>query len=123
MPTAERGDSAGLSQGTRGWLNAAAAPGRTSLRLAAACQALETVFTVVQWAALAWVAQAVLGCRVQPIRLELGALLAGGLLAGGAAWSAARCQAAGRQRISGAIRHRLVAGPSRRAGQGSCDGS
>jgi ATP-binding cassette, subfamily C, bacterial CydD len=115
MPTAERGDPAGLSQRARGWLNAAAAPGRTWLRLAAACQALETVFTVVQWAALAWVAQAVLGRRVQPIRLELGALLAGGLLAGGAAWSAARFQAAGRQRISGAIRQRLVTGllPSR----------
>ena len=103
------------SEQPRRWLQAAAEPGRTSLRLAAACQALETVFTVAQWAALAWIAQGVLSARTQPAPVELGVLLAGGLLAAGAAWSAARFQAAGRQRIAHALRHRLVAGllPSR----------
>jgi ATP-binding cassette subfamily C protein CydD len=110
MPTAEQGPTATLPEGARGWLDAVAAPGRTWLRLAATCQALETVFTVVQWAALARVAQSVLARRAQPPWLELGVLLAGGLLAGGAAWSAARFQAVGRQRISRAIRQRLVAG-------------
>lgn len=109
MPTAEQGPTATLPEGARGWLEAAAAPGRTWLRLAATCQALETVFTIVQWAALARVAQAVLARRA-PTWPELGVLFAGGLLAGGAAWSAARFQAAGRHRIGRAIRQRLVAG-------------
>src|SRR5438067_13056495 len=94
----------------RSWLNAAAGPGRTWLQLAATCQTLETVFTIVQWAALAWVAQELLAGRAQAGWPALGLLLAGGVLAGGAAWSAARLQAAGRQRISQAIRQRLVAG-------------
>src|SRR5207244_1128566 len=94
----------------RGSLIGAAAPGRSTLRLAGTCQVLETVFTVVQWAALAWVAHGVLAHRARPTWPELAVLLAGGLLAGGATWTAARFQAAGRQRISGAIRGRLVAG-------------
>jgi ATP-binding cassette subfamily C protein CydD len=114
MPTAEQGHAGTLSEEACGWLEAAAAPGRTSLRLAGTCQALETVFTVVQWAALAWVAQGVLGRR-QPSWPELTVMFASGLLAGGAAWSAARFQNAGRRRIAHAIRQRLVAGllPSR----------
>jgi ATP-binding cassette subfamily C protein CydD len=105
MPTSEPGR----------WLQSAAAPGRTSLRLAAAGQVMETVFTVIQWAALAWIAQEVLGRRTHPTWLELGVLLVGGLLAAGAASSAARFQATARQRIAHAIRQRLVAGllPSR----------
>jgi ATP-binding cassette subfamily C protein CydD len=114
MPTAEQG-GADLSETPRRWLRAAAAPGRTSLRLAALCQVMETMFTVVQWAALAWIAQGVLGRRAQPTWLELGVLFAGGLLAAGAASSAARFQAAARRRIAHTIRQRLVAGllPSR----------
>jgi ATP-binding cassette subfamily C protein CydD len=88
----------------------AAEPGRAWLRLAATCQTLGTVFTVVQWAALAWVAQGLLAGRAQPGWPALGVLFAGGVLAGGAASSAARLQAAGRLRISRAIRHRLVTG-------------
>jgi ATP-binding cassette subfamily C protein CydD len=100
----------------RGWLKAAAGPGQRQLRAAAACQVLAAVFTVVQWAGLAWAAQDVLTggrpARVWPARiwLALGVLLAGGLLAAAASWAAARYAAAGRQRISGAIRQRLVAG-------------
>jgi ATP-binding cassette subfamily C protein CydD len=94
---------------TERWLTAAAAPGRGRLRLAAGCQVLETMFTVTQWAALAWVARDVLG-RHHVTWLALGVLFAGGVLAGGAAWRAARFQAVGRRRISGAIRRRLVAG-------------
>jgi ATP-binding cassette subfamily C protein CydD len=73
------------------------------------------VFTVVQWAALAWIAQGVLDPRTQPTWLGLSVLVAGGLLAAGAAGNAARFQAAGRQRIAHALRRRLVAGllPSR----------
>jgi ATP-binding cassette, subfamily C, bacterial CydD len=114
MLTAEQGD-ASLSEQPRRWLRSVATPGRTSLRLAAACQVLETLFTVIQWAALAWVAQGVLGRRAQPTRFELGLLIAGGLLAAAAAWSAAGFQAAGRRRIAHTIRQRLVAGllPSR----------
>jgi len=110
MPTAEQGDAATLSEEAHGWLSAAAAPGRSSLRLAGTCQALETVFTVIQWAALAWVAQGVLARRAHPTWPELTVLFAAGLLAGGAAWSAARFQAAGRERIAHAIQRRLVAG-------------
>jgi ATP-binding cassette subfamily C protein CydD len=94
----------------RRWLRAAAEPGRAALRLAAASQALETVFTVVQWAALAWVAQGVLdrGTR-QPPWLGLGVLLGAGLLAAGANSKAARYQAQGRRRIAHAIRQQVVA--------------
>jgi ATP-binding cassette subfamily C protein CydD len=102
MPTTDRE--------ARGWLTAAATPGRGCLRLAAICQVLETVFTVVQWAALAWIAQAVLDHRARPGWPELCILFAGGLLAAGATWSATRFQAAGRRRIADAIRQRLVAG-------------
>jgi ATP-binding cassette, subfamily C, bacterial CydD len=109
MMTADQGDTVSRSEQERSWLKAAAAPGRTWLRLAAACHALETVFTVVQWAALARIAQGVLARRAQPTWPELGVLLAGGLLAGGAAWAAGRFQGVGRQRISGTIRQRLVA--------------
>jgi len=103
----------------RRWLRAVGAPGNASLRLAAACQALETVFTVVQWAALAWIAQGVLGPRTRPTWPELSVLFAGGLLASVAAGSAARFQAAGRQQIAHALRQRLVAGllPSRPRGE------
>jgi ATP-binding cassette subfamily C protein CydD len=110
MPTAEHGDTASLSGQARGWLTSAAAPGCTFLRLAATCQALETVFTVVQWAALAWVAQDVFTRQAQSSWPALGVLFGGGLFAAGAAWSAARFQAAGRQRIAHGIRQRLVAG-------------
>jgi ATP-binding cassette subfamily C protein CydD len=114
MLTAEQG-STSPSEQPRRWLQSAAAPGRISLRLAAACQVLETVLTVVQWAALAWIAQGVLGRRAQPTWLELGVLFGGGLLAAVATSRAARYQSAGRQRITHAIRRRLVAGllPSR----------
>jgi ATP-binding cassette, subfamily C, bacterial CydD len=140
MPTTERGGLRGSSPWVgadqrvtanppgeaRGWLNAAAAPGRTVLRLAATCQALETVFTNAQWAALAWVAQAVLARRAHPTWPELAILLASGLLAAAAAWGAARLQAAGRQRIAAAIRQHLVAGllpsgPGQRRGEGEPD--
>jgi ATP-binding cassette, subfamily C, bacterial CydD len=115
MRMTERGGIADLSEESRRWLAAAVAPGRGPLRLAATCQALETVFIVVQWAALAWVAQGVFDRRAQSVWLELGVLFTAGLLAGGAAWSAARFQAAGRRRIAHAIRRRLVAAllPSR----------
>jgi ATP-binding cassette subfamily C protein CydD len=110
MPTADHGKTAGLPGEARSWLKAAAAPGRRCLRLAATCQTLETVFTIVQWAALAWVAQGVLDHRSQPSWRVLGILIAGGLLAAAASWSSTRFQAAGRQRIAHAIRQRLVAG-------------
>ena len=92
---------------TRSWLNAAARPGRSWLRLAAVCQLLVTVFTVVQWAALAWIAQHVLG-GMQPGWSQLVVLLTGGIGAAAGAWSAARFQAIGHQRISRTIRQHLV---------------
>ncbi|HEV7663061.1 MAG TPA: ATP-binding cassette domain-containing protein [Chloroflexota bacterium] len=109
MPSPENGPQH-PSAPARRWLNAAAAPGCSWLRLAATCQTLEAAFTIVQWAALAWVAQEVLAGRAHPSWPALGALLAGGLLAALATASAARFQAAGRQRISRVIRQRLVAG-------------
>lgn len=93
-----------------GRLEAAAAPGRRWLRLAAGCQVAGTLFTVAQWAALAWIAQDALTHPTLPTWQQLGALLAAGLLAAAATWAAARLQAAGRQRIAHAIRRRLVAG-------------
>jgi ATP-binding cassette subfamily C protein CydD len=110
MPTADQGATASPSTQARGWLTSAAVPGRAPLRLAAGCQVLETVFTVVQWAALASVAQDVFARRAQPTWPTLGILFAGALFAAGAACSAARFQAAGRQWIAHAIRQRLVAG-------------
>ena len=110
MPTADQGGTASRSGQACGWLKSAAAPGRTFLWLAAGCQALETVFTVVQWAALAWAAQDVFARRAQPSWPTLGVLFAGGLFAAWAACSAGRFQAAGRQRIAHALRHRLLAG-------------
>jgi ATP-binding cassette subfamily C protein CydD len=92
----------------RRWLAAVASSGRPVLRLAATAQCLETVFTVVQWAGLAWVARDVLTRRT-PGWAPLGVLLAGGILAAAATSAAAWCQAAGRQRITAVIRQRMVA--------------
>jgi ATP-binding cassette subfamily C protein CydD len=78
------------------------------LQLAAACQVLENAFTVVRWAALVWIAQAVLAGGGQPVWPALGILGTGGLLAAVAAWGASRLQATGSQRISIAIRRQLV---------------
>jgi ATP-binding cassette, subfamily C, bacterial CydD len=94
---------------TRARLKATAVPGRTMLRLAAACQVLETVFTVAQWAGLAWAAQDVLGRRALPTWPALVLLAAGGLAAAAAAWGTARSAAGGRQQIAAALRERLVA--------------
>jgi len=104
-----------LSEEPRRWLAAAVAPGRASLRRAALYQALETVFTIVQWAALAWVAQGVFTHHARPSWPELAVLVAGGLLAAGSSWRAARFQAEGRRRIATTIRQRLVSAllPSR----------
>jgi ATP-binding cassette subfamily C protein CydD len=100
----------GPPQDARDWLKAAAAPGRNRLRRAAAWQVLETAFTVVQWAGLAWAAQDVLARRAMPAWPALGMLGAGGLLAAVAIWASGRCAAAGRWQIAAAIRERLVAG-------------
>jgi ATP-binding cassette, subfamily C, bacterial CydD len=94
----------------RAWLRAAAAPGRGLLRLAAGCQVLETAFTMVQWAGLAWTAQDVLGRRALPAWPALALLAGGGLAGAAAAWASARLSAAGGRTISSAIRERLVAG-------------
>ncbi|TCN44839.1 ATP-binding cassette subfamily C protein CydD [Kribbella orskensis] len=107
--TSEQGGTTTSAVEAREWLTGAAAPGRRHLLLAAGCQPLETAFTAVQWAGLAWVAQGVLdGAR--PSWQGSGILFGGGLLAAAAAWSTARFQAVGRQRIAHAIRRRLVAG-------------
>ncbi len=74
----------------RRWLKAASAPGRGALRLAAACQVLETMFTVVQSTALAWLAADLLTRGAHPRWPQMGLLLAGGLLAAAAAWGAGR---------------------------------
>ena len=117
-----------MTEQARTWLMAAAAPGRAFLRLAATCQVLETVFAIVQWTGLAWIAQGVLSRRAWPGWPELTVLSGGGLLAAAAGWAATRCAAAGRQRIGGCIRRHLVAGllpsaprPGRLAGAGSPD--
>jgi ATP-binding cassette subfamily C protein CydD len=102
--------AANLPEDARGWLKAAAGPGRGRLRRAAACHALETVFMVVQWAGLAWAAQDVLARRAVPAWPALVMLGAGGLLGAAAVWASARSAAAGRQQIAAAIRERLVAG-------------
>jgi ATP-binding cassette, subfamily C, bacterial CydD len=117
-----------MTEQARTWLMAAAAPGRAFLRLAATCQVLETVFAIVQWTGLAWIAQGVLSRRAWPGWPELTVLSGGGRLAAAAGWAATRCAAAGRQRIGGCIRRHLVAGllpsaprPGRLAGAGSPD--
>ena len=93
---------------TRAWLATSARPGLPVLRLAAGSQVLETVFTVVQWTGLAWLAQDILHRRTQPI-WGLALLAAGGLVAAVATWGAARLQAVARRRITHAIRKDLVA--------------
>jgi ATP-binding cassette, subfamily C, bacterial CydD len=115
-----------MTEQARIWLTAAAAPGRAFLRLAATFQVLETVFAIIQWTGLAWIAQGALSRNALPSWPELGVLSGGGLLAGPAAWAAERCAAAGRQRISGSIRRHLVTGllpsappPARMAAAGS----
>jgi len=107
--TAEQSSSATLSERARSWLEAAAAPGRGYLRLAAGCQVLQAVFTVAQWSALASIAQSLLS-RSDLTWAQVGLLFAGGLLAAMASWGATRFQASGRQHIAHAIRRRLVAG-------------
>jgi ATP-binding cassette, subfamily C, bacterial CydD len=108
-PSRRPAAAAGFSPDARGWLKAAAAPGHARLRLAAACQTLETAFTVAQWAGLAWAAQDVLGRRALPAWPTLGLLVAGGLAAAAAAWGSARSAATGRQQIAAAIRKSLAA--------------
>lgn len=93
---------------TRSWLRAAGVPGRASLRTAAACRLLGTVFAIMQWAGLAWVAQSVLAHRALPAWPALALLAGGGLLAATCVWGEGRCAAAGRQQISSAIRRRLL---------------
>jgi ATP-binding cassette subfamily C protein CydD len=90
------------------WLRVVAAPGRMPLRLAGAAQALETLFTVGVWAALAWIAQGALADRAHPTPVQLALLLATGLLTGAAVWCAAHFQSAGRRRIGSSIRQQLV---------------
>lgn len=102
--------AASLPEDARSWLKAAAGPGRGWLRRAAAYQALETVFMVVQWAGLACVAQDVLARPAVPAWPALVLLGAGGLLAAAAVRASARSAAAGRQQIAAAIREHLVAG-------------
>jgi ATP-binding cassette subfamily C protein CydD len=102
--------AASQPEDARDWLKAAAGPGRGRLRRAAACQALETVFMVVQWAGLAWAAQDVLARRAVPAWPALVMLGVGGLLGAAAVWASARSAAAGRQQIAAVIRERLVAG-------------
>jgi len=101
--------AAPLPEDARDWLKAAAGPGRGRLRKAAACQALETVFTIAAWAGLAWAAQDVLARRAIPAWPALLLLGAGGLLAATAVRAAGRCAAAGRWQIAAAIRQHLVA--------------
>jgi ATP-binding cassette subfamily C protein CydD len=105
METAEPDGTPRPPDAARRWLIAAAAPGRRSLQLAAVCQAMETAFVVVQWTALAWIAQGVLDGGTRPTWPGLAALLGGGLAAALAAWATGWFQAVGRQRISSAIRH------------------
>jgi ATP-binding cassette subfamily C protein CydD len=94
---------------TRRWLKAAAVSGRGQLRAAAACRVLETVFAIVQWVGLAWVAQGVLAHPTLPGWPALALLVGGGLLAATVGWGGGRFAAAGRRQISGAIRQRLLA--------------
>lgn len=103
--TSEQAGTATSAAEAREWL----APGRRWLLPAAGCQVLEAALTVIQWAGLAWVADDVLD-GVRPSWQGPGLVLGGGLLAAGAAWSTARFQAVGRQRIAHAIRRRLIAG-------------
>lgn len=120
MRTAEAGVPSDPSEGTRQWLAAAAVPGRLQLQLAAVCQVLETVFAVVRWAALVWIADAVLGGGGRLAWPALGILGTAGMLAVVAAWGTSRLQATGSQRISSAIRWQLVAAllpPGRRHGE------
>lgn len=107
--TSEQAGTATSAVETREWLSGAAAPGRRWMLLTACCQAFETAFTIVQWAGLALVARDVLN-GVRPSWQGSGILMGCGLLAAAAAWSTARFQAVGRQRIAHAIRRRLVAG-------------
>src|SRR5260370_14462907 len=108
-PSPRPGPAASLPDDARSWLKAAAGPGRGRLHRAAACQALETVFLVVQWAGLAWVAQDVLARRAVPAWPTLVMLGARGLLTAAAVWASARSAAAGRQQIAAAIRAHLGA--------------
>src|SRR5260370_32023700 len=98
-PSPRPGPAASLPEDARSWLKAAAGPGRGRLRRAAACQALETAFMVVQWAGLAWAAQDVLARRAVPAWPALVLLGAGGLLAAAAVWASARSAAPGPQQI------------------------
>jgi ATP-binding cassette subfamily C protein CydD len=112
MTTTERPGAVIPPEQARDWLAAAALPGRRRLRTAAVCQVLGTVFTVVQWTALAWIASRALDHRTKAAWFQPDVLLlgAGGVLAAAAAWGAARAQAAGRRRIGATIRRGLVAG-------------
>ncbi|MFI8890415.1 ATP-binding cassette domain-containing protein [Streptomyces paradoxus] len=110
MTTTEHPETTPPPRDPRDWLAAAAVPGHRPLRLAAACQVLETVFTIAQWTALAWIVSAALRHRTQPAWTQAGLLLLGGVLAAGATWGAARFQAVGHRRTTAAVRGRLVAG-------------
>src|SRR5260370_6510691 len=94
-PSPRPGPAASLPEDARSWLKAAAGPGRGRLRRAAACQALETGFLVVQWAGLASVAQDVLARRAVPAWPALVMLGAGGLLAAPAGLASAPAAGAG----------------------------
>lgn len=91
------------------WLRASASPGRSALRIAAAFQVLDTVFTALAWIALASLIGGLAADNAGLDRPVLGLLALAGLLAAAAAWGATWFQAVGRSRISGAIRRDLTA--------------
>jgi len=93
----------------QGWLAAAAEPGRTPLRVSAFAGSLQTLFTCVQWAGLALIAQASL---TQPRGPSLGGglilLVVGGASAALAGYAADRNAARAGLAIEDGVRIRLL---------------
>jgi ATP-binding cassette subfamily C protein CydD len=91
------------------WLAACAAPGRQWFLLAGTLQALETLFTIVRWGALAWTAQAVMDDRAGAHEARgLAAFAVASVGAVGAGWMAGTFAERGARAVATGLRRQLT---------------
>ncbi|MFI6279237.1 ABC transporter ATP-binding protein/permease [Streptomyces sp. NPDC050988] len=100
--------TAGKRQDDDAWLTACAAPGRHWFGLSGSAQALETLFTIARWGALAWTAQAKMDRAAAHERWGLVAFAVTSVLAVGAGWTAGTLAGRGARAVATGLRQQLT---------------
>ncbi|MEV1065397.1 ATP-binding cassette domain-containing protein [Streptomyces sp. NPDC050263] len=100
--------TAGERQDDDAWLTECAAPGRHWFGLSGSAQALDTLFTIARWGALAWTAQAVMDRARAHETWGLVAFAVTSALAAGAGWSAGTLAERGARTVATGLRQRLT---------------